>query len=61
MYSHEISDIMRQHNNNIDANTYVNILKSSPQINHVVYRLFGNYFEIWDNDGSYWKFTVYKN
>lgn len=61
MYSYEITNIMQQHNNNINANTYINIIRSSPQINHIIYKPFGDYFEMWDKDGCYWKFTVHKN
>ncbi len=61
MYSYEITNIMRQHNNNINANTYINIIQTSPQINHVIYRPFGSYYEMWDKNGCYWKFTVHKN
>lgn len=52
---------MRQYDNNINVNTYINIIHSSPQINHVIYKPFGNYFEMWDKDGCHWKFTIHKN
>lgn len=61
MYSYEIADIMQRHNNNINADTYIHIIQTSPQINHIIYKPFGNYFEMWSNDGYYWKFTIYKN
>lgn len=60
MYSHEIIDIIQQHNTNINVNTYIDIIQTSSQINHVVYHPFGNYYEMWDKDGCYWKFTVHK-
>ena len=61
MYSYEITDIMQRHNNNINADTYIYIIQTSPQINHIIYRPFGDYFEMWSDDGYYWKFTIYKN
>lgn len=60
MYSYEINQIMEQSNYNIDSNTYMSIIQASPQINHVIYRPYGSYYEMWSGDGDYWKFTVYK-
>lgn len=47
MYSHEITNIMNQQNFNIDHNTYINIIQTSPQIDHVIYKPFGDYYEMW--------------
>lgn len=33
--------------------------RSSPQINHIIYKPFGDYYEMWDCDGTYWKYKVY--
>lgn len=60
MYSYEISNIMHEYNNSIDASTYINIIQTSPQINHIIYKPFEDYYEMWDKDGNYWKFTVHK-
>lgn len=51
---------MNQQNFNIDPNIYINIIQTSPQIDHVIYKPFGNYYEMWDKDGCYWKFNVNK-
>ena len=60
MYSYEIDSIMRSTNYNIDSETYLYILKSSPQITYVGYKSYGDYFEIVDEERNYWKFKVYK-
>ena len=58
MYSWEIDNIMKQNDYTIYANTYIDICSTSPQINHIHYDSFGNYFEIWTDDRYYWKFRV---
>lgn len=45
---------------NIDSETYLNILNTSPQIRYVGYKPFGNYFEIVDDEHNCWKFNVYR-
>lgn len=46
MYSEEITQLLKNRNYNIDSKTYVNIIHSSPQINHIVYKPFGDYYEM---------------
>lgn len=58
MYSCEIDSILKENNYNIPSTTY-EIVLSSPQISHVKYSPYGDEFEIWTNDGWYWKFTIY--
>lgn len=58
MYSCEIDSILKENNYNIPSTTY-EIVLSSPQIDHVKYSPYGDEFEIWTNDGWYWKFTIY--
>jgi hypothetical protein len=60
MYSYEITNIMNQQNFNIDPNIYINIIQTSPQIDHVIYKPFGDYYEMWGKDGCYWKFNINK-
>ena len=60
MYSYEISQILLENNYNIDSETYLHILSSSPQIRSVSYKPYGDYFEIVDDEHNYWKFTVYR-
>ena len=59
MYSYEIDQIMEQVNSHIGSDTYIDIIRTSPQINHIVYHPYGSYYEMWSEDGGYWRFTVY--
>lgn len=58
MYSDEINQLLKFTNYIINPDTYIKICEQSPQINHVKYSPFGDYFEFWTNDGYYWKFCV---
>lgn len=60
MYSWEINQIMKSTNFNIDSDTYLHILSTSPQIFYVGYKPIGDYFEIKDDEQNYWKFKVYR-
>ena len=60
MYSNEIDSIMKQNGYIISANTYINICSTSPQINHIKYQAFGDYFEVWTDDRYEWKFKVFR-
>lgn len=59
MYSNEILDILRDNNYKIDSKTYINILKNSSQINHIIYEPFDDYYEMWDCFGSYFRFKIF--
>lgn len=61
MYTHEIDELLANNNYNLDAQTYLSLLSSSPQINHVKYSAYGDYFEVWTSDGYYWKFNIKDN
>lgn len=61
IYSNEITVLMSQYNNSISSSIYENIIKTSPQINHTKYNPHGNYYESWDELGTYWKYSVYKD
>lgn len=58
MYSWQITEIMKSTNYNLDSETYLHILMSSPQIRYVGYK--GDHFEIVDDSHNYWKFNVYR-
>lgn len=58
MYDWEITQILQQNQNNIDSETYLHICSTSPQLNHIKYDPYGNFFEMWSNGGTYFKFTV---
>jgi hypothetical protein len=59
MFSWEITQIMESTNFNIDSKTYLHMCSTSPQINHIVYDPYSNNFEMWDEVGEHWIFTVY--
>lgn len=59
MYSNEISEILRNNNYEIDSKTYINIVKNSSQINHIIYKPFDNYYEIWDCFGNCFRFKIF--
>lgn len=63
MYNWEISNFLSKNNYQISYSDYINIQMSSPQINHVKFNPYSNYFQIWTKDGTTFEFTCvkYKN
>ena len=60
MYSHEIEQLLKIRNYLISSQEYLNIMKTSPQINHVKYNPYSNDFETWTSDSYYFKYKVYR-
>lgn len=60
MYSYEITKILQEQNYNIDSKTYLHICNTSPQLTHIKYHPYENFFEMWDDKNNYWKFTVHR-
>lgn len=60
MYSHEIEQILKNQNYNIDSETYVNICDTSAQISKAKYNSYNDKYELWTSDNYYWKFSVYR-
>ena len=58
MYQWEIDKILNENSFEINAETYIQIISTSPQINHIKYQAFGDYFEVWTDDRYEWKFKV---
>lgn len=58
MYSWEISELLKSHDNNINSQTYIDICNTSPQITRVKYDSCTDKFEMWDKE-NYWNFHVY--
>lgn len=58
MYSYEIQEQMNRYNYCLPAGVCLDIQLHSPQISHVKYDAWNNIFEMWTNDGYYWKFKV---
>lgn len=54
MYSWEIDRIIRENNNMIKSDIYIDICKTSPQIDHIKYNSFENIIEMWTIDNYYW-------
>jgi len=59
MYSHEIQQLLELKNYLINHIEYLNILNTSPQINHVEYNQQLDEYEMWTNDNYYFKYKVY--
>ena len=58
MYSYEIDQLLKNKAYIINANDYVKICKTSPQIDNIKYESFGNCFCIRTKDGYNWHFSV---
>lgn len=59
MYSHEIEQLLKIRNYLINSEEYLNVMKTSPQINEVKYSPYSDDFETWTSDNYYWKYKVY--
>lgn len=60
MYSHEIEELLKIRNYLISNIEYINMIDTSPQIDHVKYNPYSDDFEMWTNDNYYFKYKVYK-
>ena len=60
LYSYEIAQLLESKGYNIDSETYIDMMNSSPQINHITYKPFDDCFDMWSVDGEYWNYKVYK-
>lgn len=60
MYSYEIEQLLKIRNYLINSEEYLNIMKSSPQIDHVKYSPYTDEFETWTSDNYYFKYKVYR-
>lgn len=56
MYSYEIEQLMQLKNFLIDIKDYCEIVKTSPQIDHIIYK--DNNFEMYTNDYYKFKFKI---
>ena len=59
MYDWELDSYLVSKNNIISNNEYKYICETCPQIDHVKYNAYGNYFEVWTKDGNHFMFQVY--
>ena len=60
MYDWEIQNYLKERNNMLSSEEYINICRTCPQINHIKYNAFENCFEAW-TQYNYFKFKVYCN
>lgn len=58
MYSWEIEELIELRNQLISIQEYVEIIKTSPQIDHIQYKK--NHFEMFTNDGYKFRFKIKK-
>jgi hypothetical protein len=56
MYSHEVEQLLKIRNYLITYKEFIQITKSSPQINHIKYNPFENNIEMWTTDN--YKFVL---
>ena len=60
MYSYEIEELLKKCNYNIDSETFINMCRTSPQIDHIKYNPYEDNIEMWTNDNYNVKIKVYK-
>lgn len=56
MYSHEVEQLLKIRNYLITYKEFIQITKSSPQINHIKYNPFEDNIEMWTTDN--YKFVL---
>lgn len=56
MYSHEIEELLKLKQNLIDIYEYCEIIKTSPQIDHVLYQ--DEHFNLFTTDNYHFKFKI---
>ncbi len=61
MCTYEILKLLETHNHSLPASLYIEIIQSSPQIDHTKYNSYENYYESWDTNGEYLRYSVYLN
>ena len=60
MYSWEIYNFLQERNYYIGGDDLLKIIspQENPQLNHIKFNSFDNSYEMWDNEGNYFKFYV---
>lgn len=56
MYSYQIEELIKFKNNLLDIKDYIEIVRTSPQIDHIIYK--DNNFEMYTNDFYKFKFKI---
>lgn len=60
MYSHEVEQLLKIKNFLITYKEFIQITKSSPQINHIKYNPFEDNIEMWTTDGYAFRLNLRK-
>jgi hypothetical protein len=60
MYSHEVEQLLKIRNYLIAYKEFIQITKSSPQINHIKYNPFEDNIEMWTTDNYSFKLKINK-
>lgn len=58
MYSYEIENLLKIKQNILSVSEYLEILSTSPQINHILYDQFNDMNELDTDDNYHFKFKV---
>ena len=58
MYDWELQNYLNERNNVLSNKEYIYVCNTCPQLNHIRYNSFNNYYEAWSNY-NYFKFQVY--
>lgn len=56
MYSHEIEQLLEIKNNLLDIKDYIEIIKTSPQVDHILYK--NQNFHLFTTDDYHFKFKI---
>lgn len=56
MYSHEIQQLLEIKNNLLELKEYIEVIRTSPQIDHIKYE--DNHFQIDTTDKFHFKFKI---
>lgn len=56
MYSHEIEKLLEIKNNLLDIKDYIEIIKTSPQVDHILYK--NQNFHMFTTDDYHFKFKI---
>ena len=60
MYSWEITKTMQHYDYCLPSYVYLDMTENSPQLNRISFINTSNpRFEMWDEEGEYWNFSVY--
>ena len=60
MYSHEVEQLLKVRNYLLTYKEFIQITKSSPQINHIKYNPFEDNIEMWTTDGYVFRLSLRK-